>query len=232
MTAEIIDLSQEIYTGMPVFPGHLKTVVWDHVTHEETAKLMTEGFSYQAKGMILCDHGPTHVDAVSHIDPRPDAPTIDQMPLETFFGQALCLDLSDLPEGSLVAPKEIEAAAKKAGLEILPGDIVLFHTGHYGRYYPTAKYLSGYIGFSKEAAEYLISEKKIKNWGVDNPSPDRPPTTSYPVHLVYRETGVPHMENLCNLDRLVGKRFMFYGFPLKIRGGSGSPIRAVAILTD
>ena len=65
---------------------------------------------------------------------------------------------------------------------------------------------------------------------MDCPSPDRPPTTTYPVHLHYRKTRVPHMENLCNLDKVAGKRFMFFGLPLKIRKGSGSPIRAIAIL--
>ena len=230
--SKVIDLTQEIYTGMPVFPGHLKRVVWDHVTHDETKRVMTEDYSYTTRGIILCDHGPTHVDAICHIDPSEDAPCIDEMPLETFFGPGLCLDVSDLPEGSLFDPEDIKAAEKKAGQEIQPGDTVLFYTGHYDRYYPSHEYLVGYSGFSYEAAEYLIEEKKIKNWGVDNPSPDRPPTTNYPVHQHYRKTRVPHMENLCNLDKLIGKRFMFFGFPLKIRGGSGSPIRAVAVLDE
>jgi len=227
-----IDLTQEIYTGMPVFPGHLKTVIWDHVTHEETGRIMSEGYSYTTRGILLCDHGPTHVDAIAHIDPSENAPSVDQMSLDTFFGTAICLDVSDLPEGSLFTPDDIKAAEKKAGLEIQPDDIVLFYTGHYDRHYPNPSYTEGYSGFSMEAAEYLIEEKKIKNWGVDNPSPDRPPTTNYPVHQHYRKTWVPHMENLCNLDKVIGKRFMFYGFPLKIRGGSGSPIRAVAVIDE
>jgi len=227
---KVIDLTQEIYTGMPVFPGHLKTVVWDYVTHEETKRIMTEGYSYTTRGIMMSDHGPTHVDAICHIDPAADAPCIDKMPLETFFGPALCLDLSEPPEGSLFSPDDIKSAEKRVGQKIKPGDIVLFYTGHYDRHYPNHEYLEGYSGFSYDAAKYLIEEKKIKNWGVDNPSPDRPPTTNYPVHQHYRKTHVPHMENLCNLDKLIGKRFMFYGFPLKIRDGSGSPIRAVAVI--
>ena len=228
--SEIIDLSQEIYQGMPVFPGHLKTVIWNHVTHEETVKTLEKGYSYQSRGLLLCDHGPTHVDAINHIDPRPDAPSIDKMALDNFFGPALCLDVSGIPEGSLMGPEVIKSAEKESGQAIQTGDIVLFYTGHYDRHYPTTDYLEGYSGFSGEAAEYLIIEKKIKNWGVDSPSPDRHGDNSFPVHLVYRRTWVPHMENLCNLNKLVGRRFMFYGFPLKIRNGSGSPIRAVAVL--
>jgi kynurenine formamidase len=226
----VIDLSQEIYQGMPVFHGHLKTVIWDHVTHEETAKTLEKGYSYQSRGLLMCDHGPTHVDAINHIDTSPDAPSIEKMPLETFFGPAICLDVSKYPEGSLMGPEVIREAENKAKLPIEPNDIVLFHTGHYGRHYPTPDYLCGHSGFSGEAAEYLIVEKKIKNWGVDSPSPDRYGDPSFPVHLVYRKTWVPHMENLCNLDKVIGKRFMFYGFPLRIRNGTGSPIRAVAVL--
>jgi kynurenine formamidase len=129
-----------------------------------------------------------------------------------------------------MGPEVIKDAEKRSGQAIQAGDIVLFYTGHYDRHYPTSDYLEGYSGFTGEAAEYLIIEKKIKNWGVDSPSPDRPGDNSYPVHLVYRRTWVPHMENLCNLNKLVGRRFVFYGFPLKIRNGSGSPIRAVAVL--
>ena len=55
-----IDLTQEIYTGMPVFPGHAKTVVFDTVTHKETGRSLTDGYSYRTNGLLLCDHGPPH----------------------------------------------------------------------------------------------------------------------------------------------------------------------------
>lgn len=229
---KVIDLTQEIYTGMPVFPGHAKTVVFDTVTHEETGRALTDGYSYRTNGLLLCDHGPTHVDAVSHIDSSPDAPTIDEMSLETFFGPALCLDISHLPEHSLVEPEDIMEAEKKAVRKIEKGDIVLFYTGHYDRHYPNPEYLVNYTGFSYAAAEYLIEKRGIKNWGADTPSPDRPPTTNYPVHQHYKKTRVPHMENLCNLQLLLQKKFYFYGFPLRIRKGSGSPIRAVAMIDE
>jgi kynurenine formamidase len=227
---EIIDLSQEIYQGMPVYPGHLNTAVFDYHTHSETAKRLEGGFSYTTKGLIISDHGPTHVDAISHIKNAPDAPSIEKIPLEHFFGPALCLDVSDFPERSTMGPEVIKEAERVSGLEIQCGDIVLFYTGHYDRHYGKPEYLDAYSGFSMEAAEYLLEKKKVKNWGMDAPSPDTPGNLKYPVHMVTRRTGVPHMENLCNLHLVVGKRFTFYGFPLKIRGGSGSPIRAVALL--
>jgi kynurenine formamidase len=85
---QIIDLSQDIYEGMKVYPGHLKTVQFEHVTHEETAPRFEGGFSFQTTGFILNDNGPTHVDSFSHLDPAEGAETIDQMPLELFYGPA------------------------------------------------------------------------------------------------------------------------------------------------
>jgi len=91
---KVVDLTQEIYNGMPIFPGHLKTHVWEYLSHEESVKTLEDGYSYTTRGLLLSDHGPTHVDAIKHIDPSPDALSIDKMPLETFFGPALCLDIS------------------------------------------------------------------------------------------------------------------------------------------
>src|SRR3712207_9479657 len=83
----LIDLSQEIYEGMPVYAGHLETKVWQHHTFDDTAPNFDSDFAYQSLGIQVCDHGPTHVDALSHLDPSPDAPTIDRMDLDQFCGE-------------------------------------------------------------------------------------------------------------------------------------------------
>jgi hypothetical protein len=88
---QLIDLSQDIYEGMKVYPGHLKTVQFDHAIHEETAPRFDSGFSFQTTGFMLNDNGPTHVDSFSHLDPDPSAETIDKMALELFYGTAVCL---------------------------------------------------------------------------------------------------------------------------------------------
>ena len=80
----LIDLSQDIYEGMKVYPGHLKTVQFEHATHEETAPRFEGGFSFQTTGFMLNDNGPTHVDSFSHLDPDPSADTIEKMPLDLF----------------------------------------------------------------------------------------------------------------------------------------------------
>src|SRR5207244_10977614 len=88
----IIDLSQDIYEGMKVYPGHLKTVQFEHATHEETAPRFEGGFSFQTTGFMLNDNGPTHVDSFSHLDPDPSAEPIEQMPLDLFYRPVLRLD--------------------------------------------------------------------------------------------------------------------------------------------
>ena len=228
---DIIDLSQEIYQGMYVYPGHLKTVIWDHALHEETRKNFEGGFSYRSKGLLLNDHGPTHVDSLNHLDPSEDAPSIDEMDLSLFYGAAVCVDVSHKEPQTYISDTDLDEAVGRSGVSVAAGDILLLYTGTYDRYHGRPEYLSQYPGLD-EAGSGWIAEKGIKAFGVDSPSPDNPVSRTYPCHMMCRERGIHHYENLANLDRLVGQRFTFVGFPLRIRGGTGSPIRAVAVLDE
>lgn len=229
--SKLLDLSQEIYQGMYVYPGHLKTVVWEHHSHEETKRNFEGGFSYQSRGLLMSDHGPTHVDALSHLDPSPEAPTIDNMPLDLFYGEATCIDLSFKEPHSYIDASDLDAAVTRSGADVRSGDILLLYTGTYNRYHGTKDYLSQYPGLDESGSMWLV-EKKIKTFGVDSPSPDNPISRTYPCHMMCRKYGITHFENLANLDQLVGKRFTFMGFPLRIRGGTGSPVRVVALIED
>src|SRR3970282_2076242 len=120
----LIDLSQPIYEGMKVYPGHLKTVTFQHITHEETAPRFTGGFSFQTWGLMLHDNGPTTVDSFSHLDPDPTAETIEQMPLDLFYGPAICLDVSHVPPKTDITPSHLDATLDSSGLELRQGDMV------------------------------------------------------------------------------------------------------------
>jgi len=228
---KVIDLSQEIYTGMPVYPGHAKTVIWEHMSHDESRRTIGTGFSYQSSGIMMCDHGPTHIDSISHLSTDPDAPAVDEIPLEHCITSAICLDMSDVPVQTQFGPEKIEAELKRWSLDIQKGDTVLFYTGHYDNYYGKPEYASHQPGLTKEATEFII-DKGVVNFGVDNTSPDMFLDKTYPCHTVCSERRVTHMENLCNLDKLVGKRFTFIALPLRIRKGTGSPLRAIAVLSE
>src|SRR5574340_1751778 len=121
----LFDLSQEIYQGMFVYPGHLKTVIWKRHSHEETAKNFEGGFSYQSRGLLMRDHGPTHVDALSHLDPRPEAPSIEKMSLDLFYGEATCIDVSHFEPRTYITAADIDATVVKHGTEVHKGDILL-----------------------------------------------------------------------------------------------------------
>lgn len=213
---------------MKVYPGHLKTVTFQHATHEETAPRFTSGFSFQTLGFMLNDNGPTHVDSFSHLDPDPEALTIDQMDLGLFFGPAVCLDVSGVPEQTDITADHLDAALSASGLTIEPGDHCFFYTGTWDKYQGTKEYVTNFAGLGDSACDWILA-KQITTFGVDSPTPDNPISTIYPAHMMCRRENKTHYENLV-LTEVVGTRFTFVGFPLKVVGAHGGPTRAVAIV--
>lgn len=227
----LIDLSQEIFEGMKVYPGHLKTVQFEHATHEETRERFDGGFSFQTTGLMVNDNGPTHVDSFSHLDPDPDAESIERMPLELFYGPALCIDVSDVAPQTDIDAEHLEAAVERGGSALQRGDILLLHTGTYAKHYGTSAYLTDFPGLGESGSEWIV-RRGVKTFGVDSPTPDNPVSRTYPCHMMCRREHITHYENLANLDQVIGRRFTFAGFPLRIRGAHGGPTRAVAIVED
>lgn len=225
---QLIDLSQPIFEGMKVYPGHLKTVTFQHATHEETAPRFDSGFSFQTLGFMLNDNGPTHVDSFSHLDPDPEAPTIDQMPLDLFYGPAICLDVSSVPEQTDITADHLDAALESSGLTLEPGDHCFFYTATYDKYAGTSEYLTNFAGLGESAVQWIV-DRQVTTFGVDSPTPDNPTSRIYPAHMMCRRERKTHYENLV-LTEVVGRRFTFVGFPLKVIGAHGGPTRAVAIV--
>jgi kynurenine formamidase len=228
----LIDLSRDVYHKMPRLLNHASIVVAPFSTHDEVREV--DGYKFSAATLFLAmgDHAGTHVDAPCHFDARPGAKSIDQMPLENFFTEAVCLDLSHKPLKSDISIADLEKAIEVAKVEIKPKDTVLLHMDFFRRCYGTDAYLTDFPGLTKESATWL-GQKGITMFGVEAVSPGRTGRNNFEVHHVCRDLGFTHMEGLVNLDKLVGKgRFRFIGFPLKIKGGTASPIRAVAWLND
>lgn len=225
--AKIIDLSQEIYQGMPVFPLHQKTFIFQNITHEECIDKI--GFPFATRNLLINEHGPTHSDAVYEYNPN--GPTIENMPLEYFFGPAVCLDLAHIPASRYIEVADLQQALRKSKLEIERGDIVLLYTGHYNRSYGKEEWLTVYTGLTMEAAEWL-AKQGVVNIGVDAPAIDHPKDHRYSGHAICAQYGMTNTENLCNLDKVAGRRFVYCGLPLRIRSGTGSPVRAVALVED
>jgi kynurenine formamidase len=226
----LIDLSRSIYHKMAGFSTHPQVIITSFGTHDEVRDADGYAFSSATLSLAMGDHAGTHVDAPRHFDSRPGAPSIDEMPLETFFTEAVCLDLSHKPLKSEISVEDLERAEAASGVAIKPKDTVLLHMDFNRRCYGTPAYVTDFPGLTKASATWL-GERGIGMFGVEAISPGRPGRANFEVHHVCRDLGFTHMEGLANLDKLVGKgRFRFIGFPLKIKGGTGSPIRAVAWL--
>ncbi|SFJ75630.1 cyclase family protein [Thermoflavimicrobium dichotomicum] len=223
----LVDLSLEIYQGAPVWGLHQKTMIFPNMTHEESIKKL--GFPFATNNLLINEHGTTHCDATYEFDPN--GKYITEMPMEYFYGPAICLDVSFVSPDDYITPRDLETALERSGLTIEKGDIVLLCTKHYNRAYDTNEWLTRHPGLNYEAGKWL-AEKGVVNIGIDAPSIDRPDDTNYSGHVVCREYQITNTENLCNLDQVANKRFVYFGLPLKIRKGTGSPIRAVALLDE
>ncbi len=226
----LIDLSRVIRHRGPALPNHPPITMVPYWTHDDYREAEGVKLSIATMFLTMGDHSGTHVDAPIHFDDAADALTIDQMPLERFFTEAVCLDLSHKPLKSDVEVADLEAAEAAAGVTIQPGDTVLLHMGVNDRLGEGPAYVTDFPGLTRASAEWL-GKKRISMFGVEALSPGRPFKNNFEVHIVCRELGFTHIEGLVNLDQLVGQgRFRFIGFPLRLQGGTGSPIRAVAWL--
>jgi kynurenine formamidase len=226
---EIIDLSQEIFSGMPMFPGLPEVKITIHASHEEWDGIPGSGtISPAVHRMEFGEHTGTHVDAISHMARQYRGQSIETMPLSMFYTEGICLDLSDKGLMELIEVSDLERAIVRARVEIKAGDTVLLYTDHYRRTHGTDDWGRG-PGISAEAARWL-GQQKIAAFGVETMSPGVRHVSNKDVHHICGEMGFTHYENMVNLYQLVDRgRFRFIGLPLKIRGGTGSPVRAIAI---
>jgi len=226
---ELIDLSQEIYSGMPVFHGLPEVKITVYASHEEWDGITDSDVVTPAVNRLeMGEHTGTHVDAFNHMARRYRGQSIDTMPLTMFYTEGICVDLSHKGLRELIEPADLESALSVAGLEIKPGDTVLLYTDHYRRAFGTDNWHNG-PGISTAAAHWL-GQQKIAAFGVETASPGVRHVSNKEVHHICGELGFTHYENMINLYQLIGRgRFRFIGLPLKIRGGTGSPVRAVAV---
>jgi kynurenine formamidase len=227
---KLIDLSREIHRRTPAHPSHPPVVVTVWNDHNEIKLAGVTRFTSKALYLSMSDHAGTHVDAPVHFNSDPNAASIDEVPLENFYTEAICLDLSHVPLKHQITVAEMEVALKQSGQEIRAGDTVLIHMGVNDRLFGSPGYLHDFPGLHVDAVHWL-ADHKIVAFGVEAISPAPEGEPNFKAHLACAERGITHMECLWNLDKLVGTgRFRFIGFPLKIKGGTASPIRAVAVL--
>lgn len=236
MRVHVLELSREISPEMPIYPGHARVAFWWHLTHEEVKRSRihpeSEFGGYAVKGITMCDHVSTHIDAVYHFNrDRPDL-TIDQMPFSNLISPAAWIDLSHVPPRTHITLDTLKAALDKAEVTLKPGMTLLAYTGASEHWHDPFTFNSQYPGFDAAASEWLL-DQGIVNLGVDAASTDNPADTRYPNHLAHGRRCVPHTEILANINQIPRhKDFWVMIMPLRFVGLTGSPVRALALWRD
>lgn len=234
----IVDLSHD-YSKETIYWVTAQTFELDTVFAGQTEN----GFYYTANNFSTAEHGGTHIDAPIHF--AKGGLTVDQLELSSLIGQGIKIDVSEkaLQERDYLISKEDlmewETLHKK---QIPDGSIVLLETG-YSKFYPDAINYMGtdqrgpdaisllhFPGLSEEAARWLVENRQIKAIGIDTPSIDYGQSKLFKSHVVLMSNNIPAFENLTNLNKLPEDSFEVLALPMKIKGGSGAPLRAIALI--
>lgn len=225
----VIDLTREIYEGMPQWFGHQKTFVMLNQDHEEFKQKWKTDWGFQAHNLLMSEHVGTHTDAIFEYDP--DGPNLTESPLEFYYGPAVCIDVEPYLESDeeMLSAEKLREAIAASGQEIRRGDIVLLHFGYGDRVWPDRAYAEMNPGLSSEAVR-LLADAGVVNVAVDHMSIDSSADPDFSAHRVCAEYGIVNTESLTNLGLIKNQRIQYYGLPLNIRGGTGSPIRAIAVI--
>jgi len=252
---KIFDLS---YTFEPKEKVQALGVDIKYRTHEQGAQDMLPAFDckledlpgrggWSVETLTLTTHDGTHVDAPWHYAPVSEgkkAHSIDEMPIEWFYGNGVVLDMRHKPQGAAVTTADLKAALKKINYTLKPGDIVCLQTGA-DRYWGTREYYNAGCGLVRESTLWLI-EQGVRvigtdAWGLDRPfnairadfQKSRDKTIIWSAHYAGMEKEYCQIEKLTNLEKLPrATGFKIACFPVKIRGASGGWVRVAAIFED
>ncbi len=242
--AQAIDLARAKFVEL-THPFNVNTVYWPTTpsgfTYAPLSNGRTEGgWFYSAGAYQAPEHGGTHVDAPVHF--KEGGVTLDQIPLTKLIGPAYVIDVSAGAAGSPdyeISPTDVTVFEVRYGL-IPRGAIVLARTGWDKKWPDKKEYLGDdtpgdasnlrFPGFSEEAMRLLVEQRGISAVGLDTASLDSGKSTDFRAHRVAAAAGVVGFENLKSLDQLPAKGAWVIALPMLIEGGTGGPLRAVAVL--
>ena len=234
--ARVLDLS---------YPFDERTLYWPNAPSGFELKRLafgkTEaGFFYSANAYAAPEHGGTHLDAPVHF--AEGRHTADQVPLDQLIGRAFVIDVTakaDANADYTLTREDVAAFEAKHGT-IPKGAIVLLRTGWGARWPDRKRYLGDdtpgdvshlhFPSYGRDAAQYLVQTRQVGVLGVDTASIDHGPSKDFVVHQIAAAANVPALENVANLQELPPTGAWIVALPMKIAGGSGGPVRIVALL--
>jgi len=233
----LVDLSHE-YSDQTVFWPTADTFKLEKVADGPTP----QGYYYAANNFATSEHGGTHLDAPVHF--AKGHRSVEEIPLDQLVGDVFVVDVTSACASQpdyRVTTEDITAWERTNG-ELPPASILLLRTG-YSKYWPdAARYLGTaergesavaklhFPGLHQDAAKWLAETKRVKAVGLDTASIDYGQSKLFETHRILYERDVPAFENLTNLDRLPARGAFVVPLPMKIKGGTGAPLRAMAIV--
>ncbi len=233
----IVDLSHAYAADTIYWPTDTQGFVLERLA----AGITDAGYYYAANRFSTAEHGGTHIDAPIHF--AEGRPTVDQIPLERLVGPGAVVDVSMKAAADRdyqVEVADFEEWEARHGT-LVAGAIVLLRTGYGKHWGDRANYLGTELtgpeavpelhfpGLDSGAAKWLTEQRNIAAVGLDTPSIDHGQSTLFDSHVILFEAEIPAFENVANLDRLPAKDFLVVALPMKIKGGSGGPLRIIAM---
>jgi len=210
-----IDLTLEISNKLPSFPGSPSPqfISW--------ADKKSDGYNLEL--IFFSSHSGTHLDAPYHFVEK--GVSIDKIPLRKLIINAVVCRVKKDPNEPITQRDIIDFETRSGAIH--PNMAVVFET-EWSKSIAKKDYFTRNPGLSAAAARYLL-KKKVSLVGIDSPSIDIGKDSEFPVHHILLKGGVLILENLCNLGKIPRSYFKLIVLPLKLRGATGSPVRAVAI---
>lgn len=202
------------------------------------------GFYYASNAFSSPEHGGTHIDAPAHF--AKGKWTLDQIPITQLTGEAIVIDVSEKAKNNpdyQATVADVESWEKTNGR--LPDNAILFIRTGWGKFYPDA---ARYLGTAEKGAAaipklhfpsvhpdltaWLLKNRKLKALGVDTPSVDYGQSKDFKTHQLLYAENIPGLENVAHLDELPEKSAYIFALPMKIKNGTGGPVRIVAWIAE
>jgi len=213
---KIIDLTLTISNKIPTFPGSPQPnfIPWE--------KIKDDGYNLEL--LFLSSHTGTHLDAPYHFLEK--GSKIHEISLKKLVSEAVLIK-SRKKRNETITKTDIQKFEKKHG-KIESFSSVIFLTG-WQKNLQKKYYFTKNPGLSASAANYLAS-KKVSLVGIDSPSIDLGTDSKFSVHQIFAKKGILIVENLANLEKIKSSKFHLVVLPLKLKGATGSPVRAIAFV--
>ena len=213
---KILDLTLPISDKIPAFPGSPKPnfIQWENLKDD----------GYNLELLFLSSHTGTHLDAPYHF--LENGLKIHEIGITRLVREAVLI-MTRKKSSQSITKSDIQNHEKKHG-KIPKDSTVVFWTGWQKMLHDDSYFIKN-PGLSEAAAKYLVS-KKINLVGIDSPSIDFKGSQRFPVHHIFSKNNILIVENLVNLEKIQSSKFHFVVLPLKLKGATGSPVRAIAFI--